>query len=178
MTSRTSSPIEPEIIDRRGTSHGRPVEIKQLEFLARLMDSVFEISGLKIRFGLDGIFGLLSGFGGFATSLVTLYIIQEAHRRGVSRLTLARMGMNTMIDWALGTIPVVGDAFDVYWKANQKNVELLKLHAADPATRRKQTMFDWLFLVALIGGLIVFLVGSVTITYWLLISLFRLVMQN
>jgi hypothetical protein len=169
----TPTPLEPEVLDRRTRRAAETLDAAQLQFLARLMDRVFEIPGLRLRFGLDAILGLLPGLGDFATSFVTLYILQEAHRRGVSRLTLARMGGNILVDWLIGSIPLAGDAFDVYWKSNQRNVELLLQHEADPTVRRRQRIGDWLLLIALMAVLVTVLAGSLTISYVVVSSLTR-----
>ncbi len=167
--STSRQPLEPEIIDVRRSGLWSTDDVEHLKLLAKLMDHVFEIPGLKLRFGLDSILGLLPGFGDFATSLVTLYIIQEAHRRGVSRVTLARMGFNVLVDWVVGSVPVAGDAFDVFWKSNRRNVELLLQHEADPKTRARRTVSDWAFLVGLIAVLVTALIGSITVS-WLIIA--------
>ncbi|MDZ4687325.1 MAG: DUF4112 domain-containing protein [Planctomycetaceae bacterium] len=167
-------PPNQELIDRRasGPAGGRVPEIAELQTLARWMDSVFEIPGLKVRFGLDAILGLFPGLGDVATSLVAFYILQTAQQRGVSRLTLARMAANILLDWGVGSIPILGDAFDVYWKSNHRNVELLRQHvqAGDEGVRRTRTG-DRLFFAMLIGVLAVFLVGSLTLTYFTVTSL-------
>lgn len=170
---KSRPPLEPEVIDKRLIGAPGTADHAQLRFLAGLMDSAFEIPGLRLRFGLDALLGLLPGFGDFATSLVTLYILQEAHRRGVSRLTLARMGFNILVDWMVGSVPLVGDAFDVYWKSNQRNVALLLQHEADPAFARRRPIGDWVFLIAMIAVLVTVLIGSLTISYLLVSSLTR-----
>jgi hypothetical protein len=131
------------------------------------MDSIIEIPGLKVRLGLDAILGLVPAAGDVVSSLVTLYILQAASRRGVSRVTMARMGANILIDWLVGSIPIAGDVFDVYWKSNQRNVELLERHIdANPDSTRRQRAGDWAFFAMLAALLVVFLVGSLTITYF------------
>lgn len=175
ITSRTacvkpSAPLEPEVIDKR-RAQSPPADLEQLKFLATLMDSVFEIPGIRLRFGLDAILGLLPGLGDFTTSFVTLYILQEAHRRGVSRITLARMGFNILIDWLVGTVPLVGDLFDIGWKSNNKNVALLLEHAA--AGEQKRIAGDWIFLWSIIVGLLLVLAGSLTLSYFLVSSVVR-----
>lgn len=142
--------------------------VAELEFIARWMDSVFQIPGLGVRFGLDSLLGLVPGLGDAATSLVSLYILQAAQRSGVSRVTMTRMAVNTAVDFAVGSIPVVGDVFDVYWKANQWNVDLLKRHVnANPASVRQHRRGDSLFLAGLSVMALFCLVGSLTIAYWM-----------
>ncbi|MFN0051489.1 MAG: DUF4112 domain-containing protein [Planctomycetales bacterium] len=141
---------------------------EDLELLARWMDSVFEIPGTGIRFGLDAIIGLVPGIGDALTSLVSMYILKVAARRGVPRVVLVRMTINLAIDYLAGSLPIVGDAFDVYWKANVKNVELLRRHAvASPSAAGRGSSSDWLFVGGLIAGLVTLLVGCGMLAYFL-----------
>jgi hypothetical protein len=138
----------------------------EVELLARWMDNVFEIPGTGIRFGLDALIGLVPALGDVITSFVSMYILRVAARRGVPRVVLLRMSANLAIDYLVGSVPVVGDAFDVYWKANIKNVELLKRHAvAGPVSAKHGSAGDWLFVGGLIAGLVALLVGCGAITY-------------
>lgn len=147
-----------------------------VELLARLMDSLFVIPGTRIRFGLDAIIGLIPGLGDTLTSFVSVYILKVASRCGVPRVTLVRMALNIAIDYVGGIVPLAGDAFDIYWKANLKNVELLQRHMlATPAAERRARSGDWLFVAALGAGLIALLVGCITIAYWIVTSLWQLV---
>jgi hypothetical protein len=147
----------------------------ELEVLAHWMDTVFHIPGVGLRFGLDSLIGLLPGIGDTATSVVSLYILNAATRYGVPRVTLMRMAANIAIDWIIGAIPLLGDAFDIYWKSNQRNLELLRKHAnATPMEERKLQRGDRLFVGMLIAGLIVILIGSIATAYWLIAQLFRL----
>lgn len=143
---------------------GTQPSVADLERLARWMDSLFAIPGVPLRFGLDSILGLVPGLGDAATSAVSLYILHTASRRGVSRLTMTRMAMNVALDSIVGSIPVAGDLFDVYWKANQRNVELLRRHAlASPAEERRLRTSDWLFFGGLAAVLIGLVIGSLTV---------------
>ncbi|MBC7965233.1 MAG: DUF4112 domain-containing protein [Fuerstia sp.] len=174
----STQPLEPELIDKRFAATQGPIDLEHLKLLARLMDSAFEIPGLRMRFGLDAILGLLPGVGDLVASLVSLYILQEAQRRGVSRVTLTRMSANILIDWLVGSIPLAGDAFDVVWKSNQKNVALLIQHESSPATRRRRKIGDWFFLAFLISILLTVLAGSLTLSYFIIVSLMRGLSQN
>jgi hypothetical protein len=145
-----------------------------VELLARLMDSVFCIPGTRIRFGLDAIIGLIPGLGDTLTSFVSIYILKVASRCGVPRVTLVRMALNIAIDYVGGIVPLMGDVFDVYWKANLKNVALLQRHLqATPAAERRARSGDWLFVAALGAALIALLVGCITIAYWIASSLWQ-----
>lgn len=148
------------------TAGERLPTVEELEFIARWMDSAFQVPGTNIRFGLDVLLGLIPGLGDTLTSFVSLYILQVARRHGVSRLTMARMGANIALDYVVGIVPVVGDAFDVSWKANLKNVELLRRHiGSNPVERRGTQQGDWWFFAALVSILILLLIGSMTLAY-------------
>ena len=97
------------------------------ESLSRLMDSSVRLPG-GFRIGLDGIVGLIPGVGDAATGLVSLWLLREAHREGLSKSALIRMGGNILIDTTLGAIPLVGDAFDFFWKSNTRNLRIIEKH--------------------------------------------------
>lgn len=104
--------------------------------MARLLDESLAIPGTSYRFGLDSLIGLVPGAGDLIGAVLSAYIINEAVRLGIPRRLAARMVANTAIDLLGGAVPVLGDLFDVAWKANVKNVELLEEHlkTTDPAT--------------------------------------------
>jgi hypothetical protein len=141
----------------------------ELEQLAKWLDDVFRIPGLNWRFGLDAIIGLIPGVGDTATSLASFYILTAATRYGVPKITLVRMALNIAIDYIVGAIPLFGDLFDFYWKANRRNVELLRGRARVPmAEARKAKFHDWLFVGLMIFLLIALLVGCVTSAWWVI----------
>lgn len=102
--------------------------VARIEALSRLMDDAFEIPGTNVRMGLDALIGLVPIVGDLVSQAVSGYIIWEARRLGVSRLTMARMMSNSAVDTVVGMVPFVGDAFDVAFRANRKNLRLLKAH--------------------------------------------------
>ena len=102
--------------------------IERLRQLAFLLDDRFRIPGTSYRIGLDGLIGLVPGFGDAATTLLSLYIVLGARRLGVPVTKLGRMGLNVGLDAVLGAVPLVGDLFDVAWKANRRNLALLLDH--------------------------------------------------
>jgi hypothetical protein len=139
---------------------------RELELLALWMDGVFRIPGVGIRFGLDSLIGLLPGVGDALTSIVSLYILSAASRFGIPRVTLARMALNIAIDWMVGSVPLLGDLFDVYWKSNQRNVSLLRRHVmAAPVEERRARTGDWFFVGGLIVALLVILAGCLAAVY-------------
>lgn len=95
--------------------------------LTRLMDTAVGIPGTRFRVGLDGLVGLIPGLGDAVGLGTSIYIILLAHRLGVPRHRLAAMGFNVVLDAVGGTLPIVGDVFDMAFKANRRNLELLGL---------------------------------------------------
>ena len=154
-----------ELPDDPGLTH--------VKLLARLMDSAVEIPGLKMRIGLDAVLGLIPGLGDLASSAVSLYILQVAHRTGVSRWTLTRMTFNILCDGVLGAIPLAGDVFDIFWKSNQRNVKLLLQHNGGTKKLPRSKMGDRLFLGMLVAVLLTALVGTVFVTLFILSWLTR-----
>ncbi|HJU32338.1 MAG TPA: DUF4112 domain-containing protein [Hyphomicrobiaceae bacterium] len=118
----TYSRIEPYDADRAEQSLAR------LEALAKLMDGAITIPGTTIRVGLDGVIGLLPVVGDLINGIVSSYLIWEARQLGASRWVIGRMMANTAVDTLVGAVPVVGDAFDVLFRANMKNMALLRRH--------------------------------------------------
>ena len=94
--------------------------LNQFRFIARLMDDQFRVPGTSLRFGLDSILGVVPGLGDALTSAISLLIVHHAWASGASKLTLARMLGNVGIDFLVGSVPLVGDLFDVAFKANRK----------------------------------------------------------
>ena len=112
-----------------GTSQLHP-ELEKVERLARLMDTAYRVPVIGVRIGLDGLLGLIPGVGDAATLLPAGYIIYKAHKMGVPRSVLARMLLNTGADTVLGAVPLLGDVFDILYKSNRRNVDLLRQHTA------------------------------------------------
>ncbi len=149
----------------------RSVKIDEsLERLGWLMDDLIRVPGLGWRFGLDAIIGLIPGFGDTATSLVSFYILGAAVRYRVPKITLLRMGLNIGIDYLVGSLPLVGDLFDAWWKSNQMNLELLRKRATVLAIEsRKATLSDWLFVGLIILVLVGLAIGAAAVSFYLLL---------
>lgn len=126
--------------------------MKRLRGLSILLDDSIPVPGTDYRVGLDPIVGLLPGAGDTLTGLVSAYIVIEAARLGVPVPVLAQMVLNIVLESIVGTLPVLGDLFDVVWKANLKNLELIEdyMVVPDQITRRNQLVF-----VGLVMGLVV-----------------------
>jgi hypothetical protein len=104
----------------------RADRVARIDALATLLDTALVIPGTGIRFGLDALIGLFPGIGDMITTALSLFIVHEAYQLGAPAHVLARMIGNVAIDGVFGSVPLVGDAFDVVWRANRRNVLLLR----------------------------------------------------
>ena len=110
------------------TAPDRERELARLDRLARNLDAKFRMPVLGFRFGWDGILGLIPGLGDLATALPSALIIRRAWQLGLPPHMLARMALNTGMDFAFGSVPVIGSIFDIYFKANLRNIALIRRH--------------------------------------------------
>ncbi len=108
----------------------RRAALDRLDMLATAFDTAFIVPGTKIRFGVESLIRLVPGIGDLAASALSFYLLYEARRLGVPRLLFARMLGNVLIEGTIGAVPVAGDAFDVYFRANRRNIALLRRHFA------------------------------------------------
>ena len=111
-------------------ARSRRAALDRLDMLATMFDTAFLIPGTNIRFGVESMLRLVPGVGDAAASALSFYLLYEAYRLDVPRLLLARMAANVMLEGAVGFVPVAGDAFDVFFRANRRNVALLRAHFA------------------------------------------------
>jgi hypothetical protein len=102
--------------------------LRRLERLAVLLDSAIVIPGTNFRIGIDPLLGLFPGGGDVVGAALSGYIVYESWRLGVPAAGLLRMVANVIADTALGAVPVAGDVFDAYWKANLRNIAILRGH--------------------------------------------------
>jgi hypothetical protein len=135
-----------------------------LKKLSQLLDSKFE-GPLGVRFGIDGILGLFPIIGDLVTSGLSLYIIMRAASLGCGPSTLVRMGGNVFIDNLADGVPLLGNFFDFYWKANDRNMRLLENHLRDP---KAATWKSRLVLAFVCFTLMAVLVVSISMTISLL----------
>ena len=136
--------------------------------LSTLLDSAFRIPRTRITVGLDPILGVVPGVGDIVPTAASAYIVAQAAALGVPRVTLLRMCLNLLLDAAVGSIPLVGDAFDVVWRANDRNVRLLESRLAEPTGEQRDRR------VVAVAGAVVFLLvlavgtAGVAAAWWLL----------
>lgn len=160
----------PRLLTGQTTVDRRPADTEQvvddlsqtrrrLESLAWLLDESVRIPGFGFRVGLDGILGLIPGFGDLLTTAISAFIIRQAALLGAPRIVLLRMAFNTSIDFLIGAVPLVGDLFDIGWKANKQNIQMLIKHLDDPAQLARTS---WLTVIGLASGVLLALVVLIT----------------
>lgn len=146
----------------------RRQEFKQLDWLAKLMDAQFSIPGTNFRFGLDGIIGLIPGAGDLSTFAVSGYLLMIMARNGASGFVLARMVLNVLIDAIIGMIPILGDIFDIAFKANMRNLKLMREHYVEGRHRGGA----WKVFVPVLLILFIIIATIIWATYKLLAWIF------
>lgn len=103
-------------------------ELRRLESLADLLDSRFRVPGTQVRFGLDALLGLVPGIGDTLALLPSIYLILRARRLGAPMSLVIRMMITVLVDYVVGLVPVLGDIFDIVFRANTANLDLLRNH--------------------------------------------------
>ncbi|HET7324437.1 MAG TPA: DUF4112 domain-containing protein [Halococcus sp.] len=147
---------------------------ERLETLSYLLDDAISIPGTNYRIGIDPILGLVP-VGGDALALVpSLYIVLEAAYMGLSTATIGRMLVNVFLDATIGSIPLIGTIFDAVWKANTRNLSLLRARARKPAPELDKRFLVVAILVIGISVL-AFTVLTVLIAFWIVSELAGLV---
>jgi len=141
--------------------------------LAELLDSKFRITGTNIRFGIDPIIGLIPGAGDVFAGVISLYFLIQAALSGGRVSVLGRMFLNILLDVLIGSVPVLGEAFDIYWKANLRNSRILnELQQHPRKTTSESRLWIW-FVVAQFVGIII---GIILLIGWAIAELFELIL--
>jgi hypothetical protein len=140
-----------------------------VEALAWLLDNSIPIPGTGRRIGLDALVGLVPGLGDVLSGGLGLVVVLRGAQLGVPGIVLARMLANVAVDFAIGSIPIIGDAFDLWFKANARNVRLIRGYTAAP---QESTVGAWAFFMALLAGFILLAVGAVWVLTQLLGAIF------
>ena len=104
----------------------REQRVARLEALAKLLDVAFIVPGTNVRYGIDGLIGLVPVVGDLITTAISLWIVREARSLGAPMHVVGRMLANVALDGVVGLVPIAGDAFDVMWRANVRNMRLLR----------------------------------------------------
>lgn len=127
LTSEGATLVD-DPIDKDLTAGSEEDRLRRLDKLSRLLDNAFAIPGTRFRIGLDGILGLIPGIGDATGAVLSTYLIFQAARLGLPVSTLLRMVGNVALETVVGAVPIVGDIFDIVWKANIRNMALLRGH--------------------------------------------------
>jgi hypothetical protein len=135
-----------------------------VEALAWLLDNSIPIPGTGRRIGLDALVGLVPGLGDVLSGGIGLFVVLRGAQLGVPRVVLARMLANVAVDFVIGAIPVIGDAFDLWFKANIRNVALIRRYTTEPAA---STAGTWAFFGGILAAVVIIAVGVV----WLIAEL-------
>ena len=120
---------------------------EHLDYIASLLDDMFQIPGTKIRFGLDALIGWIPGIGDAMAGTASFLIVLASWQRGARTVTLMRMLANVLLETVVGAIPVAGDIFHVAWKANRRNYRLLMREREQAGHHIGR---DWMFLAVIL----------------------------
>jgi hypothetical protein len=143
---------------------GRSRSLAEVDTLAWLLDNSIPVPFLGgRRFGVDAIIGLVPGFGDLVSAGLGLFVVWRASRMGLPRIAVARMLVNSAIDLVVGAIPFAGDAFDLWFKANTRNLAIARRWVDEPD---RSTRDEWLGLVLIVA----ILVGMIAFVFWVVLS--------
>jgi hypothetical protein len=143
-------------------SRERSTSMVEVETLAWLLDNSIPVPFLGgRRFGADAIVGLVPGFGDLASAGLGLIVVWRASRMGFPKIVVARMLMNTAIDLVVGAIPLAGDAFDLWFKSNTRNLGLARQWLEKPDRSTRDEWLAILLIVAILVGMIAFVLWAV-----------------
>lgn len=132
--------------------------------LSRLLDTAITLPG-GFRIGIDPIIGLVPGIGDLIASSLSVWLIYDAARMGVSKRALAKMIGNVMIEAAIGAVPLLGDIIDAVWKANVRNMRLVEREFSPHLKERSVGK-----LVGFLGGMLLLVYGSLFLGFYLLFT--------
>lgn len=157
MSMIQPSPL-PETATDKATTRDEAETLRQLrdrlKKLANALDSRYRIPGTGIRFGWDSIVGLVPIAGDILTALLGGYVIAQGYKAGAPRKLLLKMAANTLLDLFGGSLPIVGDAYDILWRSNQRNVKLLETwlnERIQPETEEERSLVKVLVVALLLG---------------------------
>ena len=146
---------------------------KRSREFAELLDSKFKIPNTNIRFGIDPLLGLIPGAGDWLGGVISLYFLIQAAILGGKASVLGRMFINILLDVLIGSIPILGEVFDVYWKANKRNAAILdELEQNPEETTTESRLWVWLVLVQFV----VLIIAILLFLTWLIAEILGLVL--
>jgi hypothetical protein len=158
-------------LQKKDSSHSQKVWFAR--FLAELLDQRFTIPGTSIRIGLDPILGLIPGIGDGLANIAGSAILLIAAQYRLPKIVILRMGLNVALNAMIGAVPIFGDIFSIWFRSNVKNVQLLERYLS--AEERASTFGNWIFVIAIVAGIILLLIGILVATVWLIKQLWNVV---
>ncbi len=150
-------------------------DFRWIDKLSSFLDSKYKIPGTNFRFGIDPILGLVPGLGDVTSFTFSSFLILLMARKGASGKVVALMIVNVLVDTIVGSIPVFGTIFDFFFKANDRNVRLLKRHYQEgkyQGSGKGVVMVTLIVLLAIFIGLIVLIFNLVAFVFEFLGDLF------
>lgn len=153
--------------EKHGLTRIANSKLAQARALAKLLDRAVRIPGTNITFGLDAVLGLIPGAGDIAGAIFSSWLILLGSRMGLPRHILMRMVANVAIDTIGGTVPIIGDLFDVAWKSNTRNLAILEQFADAPSGGGR--LVSRTALIGAILAVAVLVIGGI----WIAVTLIR-----
>lgn len=157
--------------DSMDNDHIKQDKLKRLDKLAWLLDSSIRIPGTSRTIGLDGIIGLIPGVGDAITAMISGYIVLESVRSGVSGWVVGRMLLNVVIESVIGAVPIFGDIFDFIFKANERNVNLVREYSQNAVPTKRRSGLQ---LAAVIMAVVIIVIAVIYLVFTILSALFAL----
>ncbi len=145
--------------------------LRQLDGLSYVLDNSIRVPGTRARFGMDAVIGLIPGVGDAAGVMMSAYIVVQAARLGAPAASLVRMLLNVGVEALFGAIPLLGDLFDAAYKANARNVRILRGELARPGSTRRSSMT---VLAGVVGALLAILAGVAWVAWRMLAAAWTL----
>ncbi len=148
---------------------GNKNQLDLIEKITRLMDSAFQIPGTNIRFGLDPLLGLFPFIGDLISYGISSSLVLSMVRKGASGKLVVKMILNITLDYIISNVPVLGYIVDFGFKANEKNLKLLKEHLEEG----KHQGAGWPYLLTVLLVLVLIMVTLAGLFAWLLVHFFQ-----
>ena len=147
--------------------------------IAYVMDNLVKVPGTNARVGINPFLDLIPFVGDGAAMFISAATILEGARRGVPKIVLTRMGLNILLNGAVGTIPGVGEAFAFWFKPSSRNYQLLLQHSpAAGVAPRKTTAREWAFVIGLVAALLIVLGALVGVGFFVIAWIFHAVFHS
>jgi hypothetical protein len=152
----------------------RETLIAAAELLGKALDTTVKIPGTRLYLGLDPLLGLIPGLGDALANLLGTVILLLAARLHVSKIVIARMSLNLLINGTIGAVPIAGDLFSVWFRSHARNAALLRRAATQPHSGTQQ---DWLYVAGIIAGTVILLLVAIALVLWIVVKLWAAIVS-